>query len=375
MTIWFLLGRFGDGGLERVQIEIVRAMRAQGLDARLVVGHFQGNAQEQVPPDVPWMSISRAGRLWFPFALARALRRERPDIAFTSANDVACLALILRAFVSPGTRIVVAQHLSLSGPRIASTGLRRAKLEAIRWLMRRLLPNAEGIVAVTRTLAHDLGDELSIPLHRIDVIHNPAVTPDTEARIGEDPAWPWAADGVPTVVFVGRLEKVKRPDLLIEAFATLLATTEARLLIVGAGPLDGWIRQQIDARGLAPHCALVGYRANPLPYVRRSDVLVLPSDHEGFGLVLVEAMACGTQVVATDCPHGPAEILDEGTYGQLVPCGDADALAAAITRVLSGQSVVPAESLLDRSADFTLERSCQAYLRLVDRVTGQDCRR
>lgn len=372
--IWFLLGRFGDGGLERVQVEIVRAMRAQGLDARLVVGNFQRNAREQVPSDLPWAAISPAGRAWFPFALAGALRRERPDVVFTSANDVACLVLALRGIGSPSTRVVVAQHLSLSGPRISSTGLRRAKLEAIAWLMRRLLPRADAIVAVTRALAHDVGDELSLPVARIDVIHNPAVTPDTWARIREDVAWPWDADGVPTVVFVGRLETVKRVDLLIDAFAATRARIESRLLIVGAGPLEGWIRQQIGARGLEPHCALVGYRANPLPYIRRSDVLVLPSDHEGFGLVLVEAMACGTQVVATDCPHGPAEILGDGKYGQLVPCGDAEALAAAITQVLSGDSVVPVESLADRSRDFTLESSCQAYLRLVARVTGQDQR-
>lgn len=374
MTIWFLLGRFGDGGLERVQIEIVRSMRAQGLDARLVVGHFQGKTQEQVPADVPWTAISRAGRGWFPFALAAALRRERPDVVFTSANDVACLVLALRAMVSPATRVVVAQHLSLSGPRLSSTGLRRAKLETIAWLMRQLLPRADAIVAVTRALALDIGNELSLPAERIDVIHNPAVTPDTEARIREDVAWPWDADGVPTVVFVGRLEKVKRVDLLVDAFAMIRARIESRLLIVGAGPLEGRIRQQVDARGLAPHSALVGYRANPLPYVRRSDVLVLPSDYEGFGLVLVEAMACGTQVVSTDCPHGPSEILDDGAYGQLVPCGDAGALATAIAQVLSGESVVPVESLVDRSRDFTLERSCQAYLRLVARVTGQDQR-
>src|SRR5690606_18595958 len=116
------------------------------------------------------------------------------------------------------------------------------------------------------------------------------------------------------------------------------------------------------------------YRANPLPYVRRSDVLVLPSDHEGFGLVLVEAMACGTQVVSTDCPHGPAEILDDGAYGQLVPCGDAEALATAIAQVLSGESVVPVNSLVNRSRDFTVERSCDAYLQLVARVTGRDLR-
>lgn len=368
MKIWFLLGRFGDGGLERVQVEIIRAMRAQGLDARLIIGHFHGNAQPLIPADVPWALISPLGRWTFPFALIRALRHDRPDIVLTSANDVACLALAMRNLVSPNTRVIVTQHTSLSGPRVSSTGLRRVKLETLRWLMHRLLPRADAIVAVTGALAHDISDELLIPVNRIDVIYNPAVTPETQARINEDAPWPWSEGEVPTVVFVGRLEKVKRVDLLIDAFASVRARVQSRLLIVGAGPLEGSIRQQIRARGLASHCALVGYQPNPLPYIRRSDVLVLPSDYEGFGLVLVEAMACGTQVISTDCPDGPAEILGNGRFGQLVPCGNADALASAIIRVLTGQFLIPSEKLVERAQSFTLDRSCQAYMSLVARV-------
>src|SRR5690606_4782698 len=107
---------------------------------------------------------------------------------------------------------------------------------------------------------------------------------------------------------------------------------------------------------------LPGFVENVLPLIRQSQVLVLPSDYEGFGNVLVEAIACGTQVVATDCPHGPSEILDGGTYGQLVPTGDAVALEAAIRTVLENRFAVPEGMLKARAQEFTLDRSVDAYL-------------
>jgi len=368
MKIWFLTGRFGDGGLERVLVELARAMRTHGFDTRLITGRFHGNAQKLVPPDVPCSQIAPYGRGLFPFALSRALRDERPDVVFTCANDVACMMLAIRSIASPSTRVVTTQHLSLSGPRLSATGLHRGKMEAIRLLMHILLPRSDAMVAVSKALARNMSHELSIPEDRIEVIYNPVVTPDMEARIMESVKWPWESDHLPTIVFVGRLEKVKRVDLLVEAFASINTQVESRLLIVGTGSEEGAIRQQIREKGLEEHCALVGYQPNPLPYIRRSDVLVLPSDYEGFGLVLVEAMACGTQVISTDCPDGPAEILGNGRFGQLVPCGNADALASAIIRVLTGQFLIPSEKLVERAQSFTLDRSCQAYMSLVARV-------
>ena len=95
------------------------------------------------------------------------------------------------------------------------------------------------------------------------------------------------------------------------------------------------------------------------------DILILPSDYEGFGNVLVEALACGTQVIATDCPHGPAEILENGKYGQLVPVDDSLALAQAIERTLLKDFYVPAQTLKRRASEFNLERAASAYLRVI----------
>ena len=108
---------------------------------------------------------------------------------------------------------------------------------------------------------------------------------------------------------------------------------------------------------------LPGYVENPLPYMRRAAVVVLSSAWEGFPSVLVEAMACGTPVVSTDCPSGPSEILDNGEYGQLVPVGDVDALAMSIERSLRGEP--NAGRLQRRAGNFGVRVSVESYLNLL----------
>jgi glycosyltransferase involved in cell wall biosynthesis len=235
--------------------------------------------------------------------------------------------------------------------------------------MARLLPRADAILAVSHAVAADLARELELDVRSVEVIHNPIVTREFPRLMQEPILWPWADDLEPTVVFVGRLSPEKRLDLLLDALA-LLGGDQARLLVLGTGPLEGWLRTEVRIRGLGEKCILVGYQANPLPWIRRSDLLVLQSDYEGFGNVLVEAMACGTQVVATDCPNGPSEILDGGTYGQLVPCGDAAALGAAIRRSLNGVFAVPPAILQERASEFSLERAAQSYRRVMSRLVS-----
>ena len=112
--------------------------------------------------------------------------------------------------------------------------------------------------------------------------------------------------------------------------------------------------------------ALLGFVENPLALVARASVFALSSIHEGFGNVLVEAMACGTPVVSTDCPSGPSEILDGGRYGPLVPVGDHVALAAAIEQQLDQPT--PAEMLRARASEFSVEASAGAYLEIIHRL-------
>jgi glycosyltransferase involved in cell wall biosynthesis len=362
-----LLSRLDHGGMERVQLNIAKSLHARGFDIVIAAGKINADPNGELPPDIRIVEIAPSGPASFPTGVVRVLRRERPDVVFTTANDVACLVLAMRAITFSDIRVIVTQHLSLSGPRLAARGLRRIKLELVRALMWLLVRRADKIVAVSDGVARDLQSDIGVDGSRIVTIHNPVIGSDFEERSCANVPWPWGDLAAPTFAFVGRLSKEKRLDLLISSFRRLLETRPARLIIVGTGPLHDQLSQEISTAGLDAHCRLTGYTENPLPYIRASCALVLCSDYEGFGNVLVEAMACGTQVIATDCPSGPAEILQGGKYGQLIPRGDGDALVGAMRRVLDERRI-PAEKLIERAKDFSIERAIDAYHKLIQEI-------
>lgn len=368
MKVWLLLSRLGRGGLERVQINLASAMLERNIDVTIVAGQIEDNMTVNCEKPLTVVEIAKNGRRHFIPGLLRSLGRDTPRVVFTTSNDVACLVLILRRLCFRDMRVIVTQHLSLSGPMNVAGALKSLKQGVIHIAMRLLLPKADAVVAVSHMLALDMRNVLRLPELPIHVIHNPIVGVDFEHKATQTTDWPWSDQDSPTVIFVGRLSTEKRLDLLVEAFANLLNQVDARLLIVGAGPLQDRIATLIDKLGLQPHCRLIGFKANVLPFIRKADLLVLSSDYEGFGNVLVEAMGCGTQVISTDCPYGPAEILCGGVFGQLVPMNDPVALELAMRRSLLGTFTVPREQLIARANDFGLQRSADRYIALLDQM-------
>jgi glycosyltransferase involved in cell wall biosynthesis len=146
---------------------------------------------------------------------------------------------------------------------------------------------------------------------------------------------------------------VKDHRTLIAAFAKLRARRSARLVIFGYGPLEAELRAYAEELGVSGSVLMPGYVNDPAACYAVADLFVLSSTTEGFGNVLIEAMAAGVPVVSTDAPHGPREILADGRYGPLVPVGDAEALASAMERTLDHP--LSAADLKGRAADFAVD--------------------
>jgi glycosyltransferase involved in cell wall biosynthesis len=207
------------------------------------------------------------------------------------------------------------------------------------------------LIAVSRGVAEDLRGACGIDA-RVEEIPNPFDFSELK-RLAAAPA---DLPSRPYIVHVGRFSGQKRHDVLLDAFAGLQGP-ERLVLLAEADP---GLERMIAERGLASRVEIAGFQQNPYPWIAAARLLVLCSDHEGLPNVLIEAIALGVPVVSTDCPSGPREILGAALPRQLVPTGDAAALADAIARSLAAP---PDVSRVDLSA-YGKERVLAAYERL-----------
>jgi glycosyltransferase involved in cell wall biosynthesis len=231
-------------------------------------------------------------------------------------------------------------------------------------LVRKFYPAADAVIAVSTGIADDLKHVIGLNGTKVSIIHNPVIT-DAIAPLREAPAdHPWFTDGGPPIVIgVGRLTTQKGFDDLIRAFALVRARRAARLVILGTGRDHDQLTALVHELGLAEVVDLPGWVANPHAYMARANVFVLSSRYEGFGNVLVEALASGCPIVATDCVGGPADILEGGRFGHLVPVGDLEAMAEAILEALDAPADV--DALRRRAMDFHVDRIVERYCEVL----------
>jgi glycosyltransferase involved in cell wall biosynthesis len=353
-------GHLQMSGVIRTTINLAEAFLQRGMAVDLFLTRAGGQYWDQLPAGVGVHVGSGSKKRSFP-ALIRYLRRARPAGLIAAHPGVNVMSILARRFAAVPTRVIATIHNDTSvrpatDRRLRSMGLTR--------VMRMTYPHADSIVAVSAGVADDAARATGLPRDRIDVIYNPIVTPAL-LRSATDPIdHPWFEPAEPPVILAaGRLTRQKDLTTLVRAFALVRVEVAARLLILGEGEDRPLLENLVRDLGMGEHVALPGAVDNAMPYMARASVLALSSAWEGLPTVLVEAMAVGTPVVATDCPSGPAEILDNGRFGELVPVGDAEALAAAIVHTL--RAPPPREVLVERARDFSADAAADRYLELV----------
>jgi glycosyltransferase involved in cell wall biosynthesis len=240
-------------------------------------------------------------------------------ISFVAETNVLTLSACRRF----GVPILVAERID---PAQHSIGRLRHRLR------RALYPRAHAVVVQTeaaRVWIHE-----RIPGARARIIPNPAIAPHDDSREPQ-----WRPQGGRWVVGMGRLTRQKGFDLLLRAFARCCrARPEWSLAILGEGEERSRLEALAGELGVAPRVMLPGAVPRPAEILRRADLFVLSSRFEGFPNALLEAMACGVASIAADCPSGPAEILDSGRDGVLVPAEDTDALTEAMERLMGDEA-------------------------------------
>ncbi len=388
----FLLPNLRGRGVQRIAVILGRAFAERGHRVEFVLCDEEGELRSMLDPRIRVLVLPRGSRaaaavaalradppgfprllphLFAPRnrasktvvqlpALAAYLRERRPYSLFSADIHLNVEVVLARRLAGVDTRIVLSErnHFS-SGKRI--------KRWRARWLapaMRRAYLQAEAITAVSHGVAGDLATSLGIPETRITVLHNPTIGPDFAARIAAPVDHPWLdEERVPVVIGVGYLGYQKDFETLLRAFARARKERPLRLVIVGRAKKPEPFLSLAEELGVRREVDLVGYQPNPVAWVARADLFVLSSRYEGFPNVLLEALACGTPVVSTDCPHGPREILDNGRYGRLVPVGDPERMATAMLEVLADPP--EPDFLRARATVFGYEEAIEAYAQVL----------
>ncbi len=319
------------GGAERVFLDIAGGLLARGVDVHVVVVRDGGALRSAVPDGARTVVLGSVDVAACVPRLARYLRTDRPDVVVSALSHMNLAAIAASHLVRPRVPVVVTQHNHLSTFTAHATARRDRMMPR---LIRVGYPHADRIVAVSRGVADDLATSTGLRRDSIDVIYNPVVF-DRIAAAGTAPVdHPWLVDKTgPVVLGIGRLVDQKDFSTLIRAFARLPA--QCRLVILGEGERRPVLEGLARDLGVADRVALPGFVDNPYPALRAADCFVLSSRWEGLPTVLIEALAFDTPIVATDCDSGPAEILEGGAWGRLVPTEDPSRLAAAIRAALA----------------------------------------
>jgi glycosyltransferase involved in cell wall biosynthesis len=350
------------GGVQRGRMTIANALAARGLEVACVLPEATGPFLERLAPEVALVDLGTRRPLALVLELARWLRRAKPTALIASQQHAIVAALWARRLSGVHVPVTAIQHNTLSEL------CRQSRRRSVRWLLPRaarlFFPWADQVCAVSHGVAADLAEVTGIPRREIRVLYNPTVTPELLAQAKLPSGHPWLDAKDRTVVLgAGTLSAIKDFATLIRAFARLRRMRPARLIILGEGEERRRLEGRARELGIAADVDLPGFAPNPYAFMARVDLLAVSSRVEGMPNTIIEALACGCPVVSTDCPSGPAEILQDGRYGTLVPPGDDAALAQAIITTL--QAAPERDALRARAADFSVERAVEGYLQLL----------
>ena len=352
---------FEGGGAQRDMILLCNALASRGVRLAILALQAQGPLRSLLDPVIGVIEVpGRHLRYAIP-GLRSAIRALAPTVVSSSEASVnLCTLLAVRSLPRRSRPRLVLREVG--SPSIAQDHDPYGQNRIAYRLLRRLYRHADRIVTLTEGARRDLTRNFSVPDAKISVmLTNAVIPPDTAGLIA---AWDGESGrDSDLIVCVGRLSPEKDQHTLIRAVSLLPPERKWRLALVGEGPERGSLMEFARRSGLADRVVFPGYFTDPFGWMMRARLAVCSSIYEGLGNAIIEALAFGTPVVATDCPYGPREILRDGRYGTLTPVGDAAAMAQAIAAALD--HVPDRRKLTARGMQYTAASAADRFLEII----------
>jgi glycosyltransferase involved in cell wall biosynthesis len=383
VRVTLLLSSLNGGGAERVAVHLLNRCDPAQIDVRMGLfskaGPFYAEADHS-RVDVATLGASLlefeghnssfyrphrliAGAALAPMNIARMVRSHRPHVVMSFLKGVSVLTwAALLGFGEDRPQWIVRE-----GNNTDAVIEDELANPAGRWFVKRLTRHcyraADCFLANSHEMARGLEKRLALDHSRMRVIQNPIDVAKVE-RLSREP--PPIAQERPFIVTAGRLEYQKGHDILLKAFAASEAARGLDLVILGSGTLESELKRQAAELGVADRVKFPGFSANPWAWISKARLFVLPSRWEGFPSIVAETLACGAPALVTACDFGPAEVVEHGQSGFVVPPEDVGAFGAAMDQLLLNDDLRARFSANGkaRAALFDVDRMVEAYSQL-----------
>ena len=380
--ILFLLPSLAGGGAERNTLRLLKLLNRDSYEGYLGLVRAEGPLLQEVPTEVQivesppqskqlldWVPIPAGkGLLTTALKLRKMIRQLEPDIVVSLLPEISLSISLVRRFYRRCPFRWIVTERNATNIRLRHMVTSRMKRLILRRWIRAAYSAADHVIAVSQGVKQGLVENFGISPTNITVIHNPVEIGNIQKKANQPVSVPWPDKQV--ILGVGSLTTQKGFDILIQAFAQVRRKICAALLILGRGEQMAELKALTQRLGVEDYVTFAGFVSNPWAYMARANVFVLSSRWEGLPNVLLEAMACRTPVIATDCNYGPAEIITDGKDGLLVQVDDVDRLAEALCRLLA--EVDTSERLRQggytRALEFDVTRFCSQHEDVFRRV-------
>ena len=356
--IAFFSSSFSNGGAERVMVVMASGLAARGYKIDFLVKINHGVYKEELHHNINLIDLKQPSSIKSIPQLIKYLRKTKPFLLYSTLGNLNNVSIICSTISSPHTKVVVSE-----ANIIKNFEYRSISEKLIFWLSKLTYPFAFAHVGVSNDVSNDLR---SVYGHKnIVTLYNPSFKENILHRAKENINHPFFETKLPIVISAGRIASQKDFSTLLKAFHLLQQYIDSRLLILGNIYEDDGefskLQSLVEKLELKQKVDFLGFVDNPFTYFFKSDVFVLSSKFEGFPNVLIQALACGLQVLSTDCPGGASEILSKGNFGYLTEVGDHVGMSRKIKKLIEKRPFKK-KQMLKRARSFSQEKAIDVFV-------------
>ena len=353
------------GGAELAVVNLCNGISGLGYDVTLLLFSAEGPLIKKVNSKIDIVDLKTTRSSVSLLELSKELRRVEAQIAITALDNASVATLFAKKISLIKIPVIVTVH----HPLMCAYRKANIKSQLLKLLIKLLFPTATEIIAVSRQVKDEVELFLGKRSPAVHVIPNPILYNSTKNTKTFVAPHDWFCQTRNVIFGCGRLSKEKDFGTLIKAVSMLPRHLDARLLIAGDGPQKKQLLSEIKLLKCEERVQLTGHVEDVVPYFYFASCFVLPSQFEGFGNVLVEALDHGCPVISTNCSSGPIDILKNGLFGELVEVGNPEKMANSILMQIENRVTRrKTKKLIEHLSQYRLDSVIKKYLDIVANV-------